>query len=161
VRRLADDREWVLAGTAQVDALLDPQRVTQAVAALADNAVRYTAPGDRITVGSVLSGGELRLWVADTGPGVGAEERTRVFERFARGSAGGRRSDGAGLGLSIVQAIAAAHGGAVLLDSVPGRGATFTLVLPLHPATPEPSLDDEDDTDDAEDAHPAERGEPR
>jgi two-component system, OmpR family, sensor kinase len=70
----------------------------------------------------------LRFWVSDSGPGVSDDHRARIFERFARG--GGRRSDGAGLGLSIVRAIAVAHGGDVLLDSVPGRGATFTVVIP-------------------------------
>lgn len=135
VQRLGD-REWVLEGAADVDAELDHQRVTQAVVALADNAVHVTAPGDRIGIGSRLTGDELRFWVADTGPGVAAEDRERVFDRFGRGSAGARRSEGAGLGLAIVSAIAAAHGGRVALDSVPGRGATFALVLPARLAPP-------------------------
>ena len=141
VRRLGD-RNWVLETAATVDALLDPQRVTQAMIALADNAVRYTAPGTRIAVGSQWAGGELRFWVADSGPGVSPADRERVFERFARGEAGARRSDGAGLGLSIVQAIAAAHGGRVLLDSVEGRGATFSLVLPARLAADTPPDED-------------------
>ena len=61
--------------------------------------------------------------------------RDRIFDRFSRGTAGGHRSDGAGLGLSIVSAIASAHGGRVDLDSVPGRGATFTLVIPAMKGT--------------------------
>jgi len=60
------------------------------------------------------------------------EDRDRIFERFYRGRSGHRRSDGAGLGLSIVQAIAEAHGGRIELDSVPGAGATFSLVVPSH-----------------------------
>jgi signal transduction histidine kinase len=136
VRRLAE-REWVLETAADADVVLDPQRLTQALVALADNAARYTAPGDRIALGSQVSGGELRFWVADTGPGIAEADRGRVFERFARGEAGARRSDGAGLGLSIVQAIAAAHGGRVLLDSRPGAGATFTVVLPADVQPPE------------------------
>jgi two-component system, OmpR family, sensor kinase len=139
VRRLAE-REWVLETAADADVPLDPQRLTQALVALADNAARYTAPGDRIALGSQVSGGELRFWVADTGPGIAEEDRGRVFDRFARGAAGARRSDGAGLGLSIVQVIAAAHGGRVLLDSRPGAGATFTVVLPAD--TPLPEEDD-------------------
>ncbi|MCX6463756.1 MAG: HAMP domain-containing sensor histidine kinase [Pseudonocardiales bacterium] len=130
------DREWVLETVARVDAHLDPQRLTQAVVALADNAVRYTAPGTRVALGSQLAGGQLRFWVADSGPGIGDADRDRIFERFARGSSAGPRSEGAGLGLAIVRAIAVAHGGRVLLDSVPGRGATFTLVVPhLEPQT--------------------------
>jgi two-component system, OmpR family, sensor kinase len=141
------DREWVLETSARMDAVLDPQRVTQALVALADNAVRYTAAGDRISLGSQLSGGELRFWVSDTGPGVPPEDQARVFERFARGAAGARRSDGAGLGLSIVQAIAQAHGGSAVLDSVPGRGTTVTVVLPAHVAPPEAAVADTVDDD--------------
>ncbi|MPQ98779.1 HAMP domain-containing protein [Modestobacter sp. I12A-02628] len=146
VRRLGD-HAWVLEDVAQVDAVLDPQRVTQALVALADNAARYTDAGGRIALGSRLSADDLRFWVADSGPGVDAGDRERVFERFARGRSGARRSDGAGLGLSIVTAIAGAHGGRVVLDSVPGRGATFTLVLPADLAPP--AGDSSDTVDDA------------
>ncbi|WP_235564993.1 HAMP domain-containing sensor histidine kinase [Modestobacter sp. Leaf380] len=145
VRKLGD-RQWVLETVADADVLLDPQRVTQAVVALADNAVHVTEPGDRIGIGSRLTGDELRIWVADTGPGVAEEDRERVFQRFSRGQAGARRTDGAGLGLSIVTAIAVAHGGRVALDSVPGRGATFTLVLPAQLAPPSPDVATPDGT---------------
>jgi signal transduction histidine kinase len=74
---------------------------------------------------------EARLWVRDEGPGVAPDDQTRIFERFARASASRRRSEGAGLGLAIVRAIAEAHGGRVALSSRPGAGATFTVVLPL------------------------------
>ncbi|MGR6966261.1 sensor histidine kinase [Geodermatophilus sp. URMC 61] len=146
VRRLGD-RDWVLEAAADVDAELDTQRVTQALVALADNAVRYTVPGDRVSLGSRLSGGELRFWVSDTGPGVPEEEQARVFERFARGTSGARRSDGAGLGLAVVQAIAVAHGGRAVLDSVLGRGTTVSLVLPARLAPP--LADDPATVDDA------------
>ena len=72
--------------------------------------------------------------MSDSGPGVTPEDRARIFDRFARGATNRHHGDGAGLGLSIVRAIAVAHGGDVTLDSVPGRGATFTLVIPLIPA---------------------------
>lgn len=133
------ERDFTLDSAAHAVAVLDPQRITQALVALADNACRYTQPGDRIGVGSQLTGGWLRFWVTDTGPGVNDADRARIFERFGRGSAGGRRSDGAGLGLAIVRAIAQAHGGEVLLDSIPGRGATFTLVLPARLEAPWPA----------------------
>ncbi|MGY2085071.1 ATP-binding protein [Blastococcus sp. SYSU DS0539] len=135
VRRLGD-RDWQLGAVARVDLLLDPQRLTQAVVALADNAVQHTGPGDRIVLGTRLSGDQLLVWVDDTGPGIPLADQQRVFERFARGGSGARRSEGAGLGLSIVQAIAAAHGGSVELHSRPGEGATFTLLLPARPAPP-------------------------
>ena len=127
------DRDFTLQSTASVMAVLDPQRITQALVALADNACRFTEPGGWIGVGSQCSGGWLRLWVSDSGPGVSPEDRARIFERFARGGQGRNDADGAGLGLSIVRAIAVAHGGDVQLDSMPGRGATFTLVVPIQP----------------------------
>jgi two-component system OmpR family sensor kinase len=74
--------------------------------------------------------GGVRLWVADTGPGVPEEEQARIFERFAYGAGGRRHPDSTGLGLAIVSAIARAHGGRVELDSVPGEGATFAIVIP-------------------------------
>ncbi|RZT84019.1 signal transduction histidine kinase [Pseudonocardia sediminis] len=123
------DRDWHLESLAHARIRMDRQRITQAVIALADNATRFTGPGDRIALGSELAAGDLRIWVADSGPGVEPSERRRVFRRFARGDSG-PRSEGAGLGLSIVEAIATTHGGRVQLESTPGHGATFTLVLP-------------------------------
>lgn len=128
--RLAD-REFELQATASLVATLDAQRITQALIALADNACRYTRPGGWIGVGSQLHGGFLRFWVSDSGPGVSPADRDRIFERFARGQQSRQHSEGAGLGLSIVRAIAVAHGGDVLLDSIEGRGATFTVAIPI------------------------------
>lgn len=127
------DRQFTLDAVADTAWNLDPQRITQAMVALCDNACHYTEPGDRISIGSRVVDGWLRLWVADTGPGVSEEDQARIFERFSRGSAGSQRSEGAGLGLSIVSAIAAAHGGRVELNSQPGDGATFTIVIPADP----------------------------
>lgn len=125
-------RDFTLESVAEVTSVLDPQRITQAVVALTDNACQYTQEHDPIVLGSVVAGDSLRFWVTDSGPGVSDEDRSRIFERFSRGSAGTRRSDGAGLGLSIVAAIAAAHHGHVELDTVPGRGATFSVVIPVR-----------------------------
>lgn len=133
---LIADRDFTLQSVAEVTAVVDPQRITQALVALADNASRYTGEGDWIGVGSTLDGDWLRFWVADSGPGVTEADRDRIFDRFARGSAGGQRSDGAGLGLAIVTAIAVAHGGRVRLDSTPGRGATFTVLVPAGRGQP-------------------------
>lgn len=133
------DRDHHLQSVADVHSVLDPQRITQAMVALADNACRYTATGAWIGVGSSLHAGWLRFWVSDSGPGVTEADRNRIFDRFARGSAGGQRSDGAGLGLSIVSAIAVAHGGRVELDTIPGRGATFSIVIPAHLEQPWPA----------------------
>ena len=127
------DRDWCLVGSGAGRLTADRQRLTQAMIQLAQNAVQHTIAGDRIALGSALSAGTARLWVADTGEGVPAAERERIFERFHRGGDGRRRSDGAGLGLSIVRAIAEAHGGRIELDSREGAGSTFTLIVPTDP----------------------------
>jgi signal transduction histidine kinase len=140
------DREWSTAGleadgVANLRADLDAQRLIQALLVLADNAARHTTDGDEIVFGVDTSadahGPVLRLWVADTGTGVAEQDRDRIFERFARGS-DSRRSDGAGLGLTIAATIAAAHDGRLELSPGVGAGpprhtgpgATFTLILP-------------------------------
>ena len=132
--RSLGDRDWRLDGTGVGIIVADQHRLTQAVMNLADNAVRHTRENDAIWLGSSLVGETARLWVRDEGPGVDPADRERIFERFARGhSSGHRRADGAGLGLSIVKAIAEAHGGKVELDSHRGMGSTFTIVIPASP----------------------------
>ena len=124
------DRDWKLGEVGRGVVTGDRQRLTQAVMNLAQNAVQHTEPGDRIELGSALRDGQARLWVADEGPGIAPADRERIFERFARAGGSRRRSDGAGLGLAIVRAIAEAHGGGVELDTAPGRGSKFTVVFP-------------------------------
>lgn len=113
--RALGDRRWVLESIAEGEAVLDPQRVTQAVVQLASNALRHTGSGDEIRFGSAVDG-VVSFWVADSGPGV--RDSSRIFSRST------------GLGLPIVKAIAEAHGGAVRVESVPGEGATFTVEVP-------------------------------
>jgi signal transduction histidine kinase len=126
------ERDWRLESRGEAVMIADRQRLTQAVMGLAQNAVQHTEPGDPIWLGSDRAGSEARLWVRDSGPGVAAEDQERIFSRFARASASRRRSEGAGLGLAIVRAIADAHGGRVTLASRPGEGATFTVIIPLE-----------------------------
>ncbi|HEX2160583.1 MAG TPA: HAMP domain-containing sensor histidine kinase [Thermoleophilaceae bacterium] len=123
-------RDWRLEAHARVTIEADRQRLTQAVMALADNAAQHTTDDDSITLGTAVEGSRIRLWVSDTGPGVSADDQRRIFDRFARGTSGPRRSDGSGLGLAIVKAIAEAHGGTVHVESRPGAGATFSLRIP-------------------------------
>jgi signal transduction histidine kinase len=132
-------REWRLESRGEAILVADRQRLTQAVMGLAQNAVQNTEDDDVIWIGSAVDLHEAKLWMRDSGPGVAADDQERIFERFARASASRRRSEGAGLGLSIVRAIAQAHGGRVELTSRPGAGATFTVVLPLRgPEVPGP-----------------------
>jgi signal transduction histidine kinase len=108
----------------------DRQRLTQAVLQLVENAVRYGGPDEPIAIGSRVQAGEARFWVRDHGPGIAPADQERIFERFRRGEAGSH-SEGSGLGLAIVKAIVQAHHGRVELDSRPGAGATFTVVVPV------------------------------
>ncbi|WP_198663393.1 sensor histidine kinase [Jiangella endophytica] len=128
--RALADRQWRIDARASATVPLDPQRITQALLQLISNAVKFTAPGDVIAVGSALTSDGARLWVRDTGAGIAADDLDRIFDRFARADVG-RGVEGSGLGLAIVRAIAEAHRGTVTVDSRPGGGATFTVALPL------------------------------
>ena len=111
--------------------LADEQRLTQALLQLADNAVKHTDVGDRIGVGAHRVGDRVELWVRDTGDGVPERDRDRIFERFARSSV--RSGDeGFGLGLSLVLAIAEAHGGSTDYRPEPGGGSRFVITLPIE-----------------------------
>ncbi|MCQ9384288.1 ATP-binding protein [Brevibacterium sp. 50QC2O2] len=127
-------RHWHLEPPPRTVITADPQRLTQALLQLADNAVRHTEPGSTISFGAQVHAqdGTVDLWVADDGPGVPEEIRAEIFHRFSRGDT---NELGAGLGLAIVQAIAAAHGGRASLDPPdPARsGAVFRLSLPIDP----------------------------
>lgn len=118
--------------------MLDHVRVGQVLANLLSNAVKYTAEGSvRLTViaASGAEGNELRFVVRDTGPGIPPEDHERVFEPYRQLSAtrvAGQR--GAGLGLAICRSLAAQMGGRISLASTPGKGAQFTLHLPIIPA---------------------------
>lgn len=123
-------RTWELDTDGAGEIVADGQRLTQALVQLAHNATRHTGEGATVTIGGQCEGATARFWVADDGPGIAADEQERILERFARGRDTPRGSEGAGLGLAIVKAIAEAHGGRLELDSAPGRGATFTVVVP-------------------------------
>jgi signal transduction histidine kinase len=122
-------RDWRVESIGKGSILADRQRFTQAVVQLAENATKQTDEGQVVALGTFVSDGEARIWVRDTGLGIPSEDQSRIFGRFSRG-ASGRRTEGAGLGLSIVEAIARAHGGRVELASRPGQGATFTVIVP-------------------------------
>jgi signal transduction histidine kinase len=124
------ERSWRLDAVATTHAHLDPHRVTQALLQLAENAVKHTDPGTVIALGSAVDADGVRLWVRDEGDGVPEDRRSLIFERFGRGPTR-PGDDGFGLGLSLVAAIAEAHGGTVRVTSARGPGAVFTLHLPI------------------------------
>ncbi len=109
-----------------------PSALGLVITNLLENAVKFSPPGSRITVGLVASGDEAVVSVSDTGPGIAAEELPRLFERFHRGHAA-RATDapGVGLGLAICRALVERHGGRIAVESPPDGGATFRVHLPL------------------------------
>lgn len=109
---------------------LDSSRVLQVISNLVGNAVKFTPAGGRITLGAQLLADELRISVADTGPGIPADQIPRVFGRFWQAGKTDRR--GIGLGLSIARGIVEAHGGRIWVESVEGEGATFLFTLPVR-----------------------------
>ncbi len=103
-----------------------------ALSNLVANAVKFAPPGGIVTLGASTAGDRARFVVRDDGPGIAPEDLPRVFERFYRGRTAG--TEGAGLGLAIVQGVAKAHGGGIDVQSAPGAGSTFTLEIPLGPS---------------------------
>jgi two-component system OmpR family sensor kinase len=110
----------------------DRERLRQIVDNLLANVREHTAPLTPVRVSIERVNGSARVTVADHGAGMTAEQATHVFERFYRTDASRTRaSGGVGLGLSIVAAVAEAHGGSVAVDSTAGHGASFHIDLPL------------------------------
>jgi signal transduction histidine kinase len=115
----------------ELPALGDPRRTGQILAALLDNAMRFTPSGGRVTVAGCLADGRVEASVTDTGPGIPSEHLPHVFERFYRADTARRRSSGGtGLGLAIARDLAAIQGGEVAVSNAKNGGASFTLSLP-------------------------------
>jgi signal transduction histidine kinase len=107
--------------------LSDGDRVLQIISNLLSNAFRWTPDGGRVELELDASNGRVSVAVADNGPGVAPEERERIFRPFWS-----RDDSGTGLGLAIAHELAGALGGSIELDSEPGHGSRFQLVLPAH-----------------------------
>ena len=116
----------------------DGDHLRQAIANLVSNALRHTPPGSPIEVSTRLVEGRAVIEVRDHGPGLDTEALQHVFDRFWQADHS-RTGAGAGLGLSIVAAIAHEHGGRVSAANAPGGGASFTIDLPLT-GTRQPSV---------------------
>jgi signal transduction histidine kinase len=109
----------------------DVDRVVQAVGNLVGNAIKFTPRGGKVTLVVNRDGDSVRFRVEDTGVGIAPENIPHLFDRFWQAHETGR--GGAGLGLVIAHGIAEGHGGRIEVESQPGRGSTFTLVLPEQP----------------------------
>jgi signal transduction histidine kinase len=111
---------------------VDLTLIRQALLNVIHNAIEHCPPGTRIEIETAECDGEGLVRVRDHGPGIAIEDQSKVFDRFYRGAASSRRR-GLGLGLAIARAILHSQGGSIHLQSVPGAGCCFTLVLPLVP----------------------------
>ena len=114
----------------------NPALLEQAVVNLVDNALKHSGATSAVEVSARREGDRILIAVRDEGRGIAPEHLPRVFERFYRvDRARSRRSGGTGLGLAIVKHIAQAHGGEAAADSTPGKGSTFSIILPCRPAS--------------------------
>ncbi len=117
----------------ELEILSDADFIDQAITNVLDNAIKYTASGGRVTVLLQEVAGEAVISVTDTGIGIAPEDKDRIFERFYRvDKARSRELGGTGLGLAIVRHIVLGHQGRIEVDSEPGVGTTFRIILPLN-----------------------------
>ncbi|MDQ3591133.1 MAG: HAMP domain-containing histidine kinase [Actinomycetota bacterium] len=132
-RANARDVRLEVRSTGELPVRGDPERTAQILAALLDNALRFTPPGVGVEVSARAQDGRACATVTDTGPGIAPEHLPRVFDRFYRAEASRTRSEaggGTGLGLSIARELARAQGGELTAANAPDGGARFTLSLP-------------------------------
>ena len=138
-RAWAEDKNLEVHHSGKLPARGDAPRTGQSLAALLDNALRFTPPGGTITVEGRITGKQVEATVTDTGPGIAPESLDRIFERFYRADthsaarSRGLTGGGSGLGLAIARDLARAQGGEVSAENAEGGGARFTLSLPPGP----------------------------
>jgi two-component system sensor histidine kinase BaeS len=120
--------------------LANRDALKQIVLILLDNALKHTPPHATIELSSRVESGQVAIAVRDTGPGIPADVRAHLFERFYRADAA-RSRGGSGLGLAIARALTEAQGGTIVAESVPGQGSVFTVRLPLGTDEREPRAD--------------------
>ena len=113
-------------------------RLTQVMTNLLDNAIRYTPSGGSVTVRAEADGEHVTVCVTDTGIGIPAHAKARIFEKFYRGETPPTgEPQGIGLGLATVKSIVEKHGGQVWVESKEGKGSAFSFTLPQAKAEPE------------------------
>ena len=101
---------------------------------LLSNAVKFTPAGGAVDVSAAQVNGEVRVAVADTGPGLAPEDHERIFEEFQQTELGVEQREGTGLGLALSKRLVELHGGRIWVDSELGKGSTFVFTLPATPA---------------------------
>ena len=113
----------------------DERRIKQVIFNLLSNAVKFTPAGGEVDVSATRANGEVRVSVADTGPGVAPEDRDRIFEEFQQSETGVGLREGTGLGLALSKRFVELHGGRIWVESEVGHGSTFTFALPAGSTT--------------------------
>ena len=108
----------------------DERRIRQVIFNLLSNAVKFTPAGGAVDVSAARANGEVRVSVADTGPGIAAADHERIFEEFQQTEAGVEQREGTGLGLALSKRLVELHGGRIWVDSELGHGSTFVFTLP-------------------------------
>jgi signal transduction histidine kinase len=111
----------------------DERRIRQVIFNLLSNAVKFTPAGGSVDVSAVRVDSEVRVTVADTGPGIAVDDHDRIFEQFQQTDAGIEQRDGTGLGLALSRRLVELHGGRIWVESELGKGSTFVFTLPARP----------------------------
>lgn len=136
LRARAPDPDWrietLIAGDLPL-VYLDYVEIAQVLMNLGENALRYAADGGRMVLSATRVKESVELTVTDFGPGIPDSEQAHIFEKFYR-MPGSARVPGSGIGLAISKGIVEAHGGSISVESAPGAGATFRVLLPIGPA---------------------------
>jgi signal transduction histidine kinase len=114
----------------------DERRIKQVIFNLLTNAVKFTPAGGEVDVSAIRVNGDVRVSVADTGPGVDPEDHERIFEEFRQTEAGLEQREGTGLGLALSKRLVELHGGRIWIESEPGQGSTFVFTLPAGAVAP-------------------------
>jgi signal transduction histidine kinase len=132
-RATTDGVEVALAAAPGVDVVEgDERRIRQVIFNLLSNAVKFTPAGGVVDVSAAQTNGEVRIAVADTGPGIAPEDHDRIFDEFQQTDAGIEQREGTGLGLALSKRLVELHGGRIWVESELGRGSTFVFTLPAR-----------------------------
>jgi two-component system, NtrC family, sensor kinase len=130
-RATKDGVQVALTAVPEVDSVNgDERRIRQVIFNLLSNAVKFTPAGGAVDVSAAQVNGEITVSVADTGPGIAAEDQERIFEEFQQTEAGVQQREGTGLGLALSKRLVELHGGRIWVESEPGHGSTFAFTLP-------------------------------
>jgi len=131
---LSKDLRWQTSLAPDLPTLnIDADRLAQALGNIVSNAIKYTPAGGSVAITARTVAATLEIAVQDSGPGIPPEEQQRIFAPFYRGAASHRFPQGMGLGLTIARDLITAHGGRIEIESAPGSGSCFRLLLPLEP----------------------------